>query len=246
MKFFLTKEGLLNNYIIKGDVVDLEANIYRNLNLSKTKFSFFADKEDILIKNIFGNIENIQIKDGDMKLNFEDGLKVSSNFNTDINLNSEFLKRNEILFKNNKIFEEIKYLIGNFSNSLGLNFDNTFKLINYEYKISGNVQKSRIKLSKPFQSDLLNEEIKEIFLKETQIITNLTSKSSKLDIKGNYSLNDKDFLKLKLNSSSSNDLLNLKVDFDFKNSLNLLLINYSKPKDVIANLFFDLDKKRSY
>ena len=244
IEIFFNKDGLLNNYIIKGDVVDLEANIYRGLNLSKTKFSFFADKEDILIKNIFGNIENIQIKDGDMKLNLEDGLKVSSNFNTEIDLNSEFLKRNKILFKNNKIFDEIKFLIGNFSNSLSLNFDDTFKLINYEYKFSGNIQKSRIKLSKPFQSNLLNEEIKEIFLENTQIITNLTSKHLKLDIKGNYSLSGKDFLKLKLNSNLSNNLLNLKVNLDFKNSLNLLLINYKKPKDVIANLFFDLDKKK--
>ena len=244
IEIFFTKEGFLKNYIVKGNVDDLEANIYSELNLSKTKFSFFADKEDILIKNIFGNIENIKVKDGDIKLNLEDGLKVKSNFNTDINLNSEFLKKNKIFLKNNNTKDEIKFLIGNFNNNLSLNFDNTFKLINYNYKISGNIKKSRIKLFQPFQSDLLNESIKEIFLKETQIITNLTLKSSKLDIKGNYSLNDIDFSKLKLNSSLSNDNLNLKADLDFKNSLNIDLINYKKPRDVPANLFFDLDKKK--
>ena len=51
IEIFLNNEGSLENYIIKGSVFDLEANIYDNLNLSKTKFSFFADKDDILIKN---------------------------------------------------------------------------------------------------------------------------------------------------------------------------------------------------
>ena len=240
IEIFLNKRGFLKNYIVKGNIVDLEANIYNEINLSNTKFSFFGDKEDILIKNIYGNIKNIIIKDGDIKFNLEDGLKVNSNFNTDINLNSEFLKKNKILPKNN----EIKFLAGNFNNNLSLNFDNTFKLINYDYKVSGNIKKSKIQLSKPFQSELISETINEIFLKETQIVASLTSKSSKIDVKGNYSLNDKDFSKLKFNTSFNNNNLNLKADLNFENSLKIDLINYEKPRGVTANLFFNLNKKK--
>ena len=41
-------------------------------NLSKTSFSFFADKNDILIKNILGNLEDIKIFDGDIRLNLDE------------------------------------------------------------------------------------------------------------------------------------------------------------------------------
>ena len=39
--------------------------------------NFFAEK-DILIKNIYGKIEDINISSGDIKLNFEKGLKLES------------------------------------------------------------------------------------------------------------------------------------------------------------------------
>ena len=44
-----------------------------NLNLKNINFTFFADKNDILIKNIFGNLEDIKIFDGDIQLNLENG-----------------------------------------------------------------------------------------------------------------------------------------------------------------------------
>ena len=58
---FLNNESLLKNYIIKGKVENLKVEIINNLNLEKTKFNFFADKEDILIKNISGKISDIKI-----------------------------------------------------------------------------------------------------------------------------------------------------------------------------------------
>ena len=40
------------------------------LNIKNSNFDFFADKTDILIKNIFGNIDEIKISDGDLKIKF--------------------------------------------------------------------------------------------------------------------------------------------------------------------------------
>ena len=39
-----------------------------NIDLQKTNFSFFADKKDILLKNIYGKLQDIHISDGDIKL----------------------------------------------------------------------------------------------------------------------------------------------------------------------------------
>ena len=59
------------------------------------KFSFFADKNDILVKSIFGNFEDVKIFDGDIKINLENGIKLNSNFNSSINLNKDYLKKYE-------------------------------------------------------------------------------------------------------------------------------------------------------
>ena len=62
------------------------------MNLKKTNFNFFADKNDILLKNIFGNLEDIKLSDGDIQLNLENAIKISSNFNSKINLDEKLLK----------------------------------------------------------------------------------------------------------------------------------------------------------
>ena len=98
IEFFLDNNGDLENYIIKGKITDLKANLFKDLMLSNTNLSFFADKEDILIKNIFGKIDNIKINNGDIKLNLVNGIKLNSNFISNINLDSEKIKKlNEVL-----------------------------------------------------------------------------------------------------------------------------------------------------
>ena len=69
IEIYLDKDGLLKDYIARGEIKNLKTELINNLNLIKTNFSFFADKDDILIKNIFGEIANIKISDGYMKLN---------------------------------------------------------------------------------------------------------------------------------------------------------------------------------
>ena len=83
----------------KGTVKYLESELIDGLRLSKTNFNFFADKSDILIKNLFGNIEDIKISDGDMRLNLESGIKLESNFNSKVSLEKNlFYKYEKILW----------------------------------------------------------------------------------------------------------------------------------------------------
>jgi hypothetical protein len=51
---FLTEEGLMKNFIVKGTVKDLKAELLSGLSFTETNLKFFADKNDILIQNIFG------------------------------------------------------------------------------------------------------------------------------------------------------------------------------------------------
>ena len=88
----MNEDNSLQNFIAKGKIKNLEAEIFSNLYLSKTNLSFFADKNDILFKNIFGELEGIKISDGDIKLNLENGLKVKSNFILTLSLKNNFSK----------------------------------------------------------------------------------------------------------------------------------------------------------
>ena len=91
IEIFLTDQGNLENFIAKGRVNDLEVSLLSNLNFKNVNLKFFADKNDILIKNIFGSLEDIKISDGDIKLNLENGTKINSNFNSELNLDEKLL-----------------------------------------------------------------------------------------------------------------------------------------------------------
>ena len=54
IEIFLNKQGNLENFIAKGSVKSLETEVIGGVNFSKVNLSFFADKNDVLIKNIFG------------------------------------------------------------------------------------------------------------------------------------------------------------------------------------------------
>ena len=68
----------------------MKIELIKGINLTKTNLDFFADKNDILIKNIFGNLEVIKITDGDIKLNLENGINISSNFNSKVKIMKKF------------------------------------------------------------------------------------------------------------------------------------------------------------
>ena len=87
---FLNEKGLLENFIAKGSAKDLKVNLLDDVNFENINLGFFADKKDILIKNIVGNLEDIKISDGDIKLNLDDGVKLSSNFNSILNFDENF------------------------------------------------------------------------------------------------------------------------------------------------------------
>ena len=92
IEIFLTEQGVFKDFIAKGSVKDSKVELFNGLNFSRANFSF-ADKSDVLIKNIFGDLEDVKISDGDIKLNFEDGIKLTSNFNSKINLDELLLNK---------------------------------------------------------------------------------------------------------------------------------------------------------
>ena len=242
---FLDNEGSLKNFIAKGNVKNLEGELLNNFNLTKTNFSFFSDKSDILIKNISGKIENIQISDGDIKLNLENGVKLNSNFNSKIYLDKNFLNKYPKFFNIKNFNHKIKNLQANLNNNIFINFDNTYKIKDYNYTAKGEIKNSDLELKNAIKNDFLNREIKNIYFSNLKIETTFSPNSLVFNGDGKYSLDNSDFLKVNFTNKSNDNSLNLKLELDYKNSFKIDLINYKKPNDSIANLVIELEKKKN-
>ena len=242
IEVFLTDQGSFENFIARGTLKDFKVELFSGLNFTKANMNFFADKNDILIKNIFGNLEDIKISDGDIKFDLENGIKLDSNFNSNINFDEKLFKKYSKFLNKYSFVNKIKSLKANLNNNITIELDKTYKVQDYNYSISGKIEKSKFELSESIKNNFITEEIKEIYLSDLQIKTIFETKNISLNGEGKYSFNNMDFLKINLENKFKDDLLNLKLDFEYGNSLVLDLINYKKPKNSIANLSFDLKK----
>ena len=242
LEIFLNNEGSIKSYIAKGSVENLNTTILKNFSLIKTNFSFFLDNEDILIKRINGKLEDFEISNGDLRLNLDNGIKLNSNFDSSINLDDENFVKYKELFKKHNLKYNIKYLNGKFNNNLYIEFDNTYRAVDYNHKLFGKLEKGNLELSSIIKNNFITDEIKEIYFSDFNIKSTISPKNLEISGEGKYSFNNYDFLKLTLVNSLKDNLSNLKINLDYKNDLNLDLINYKKSDNSVANLSLNLEK----
>jgi len=196
IEIFLDEDGLFKDFIAKGTIKDLQAEFLGSLNLTNTNLSFFADKNDVLLKNIFGNFEDIKINDGDIKLNLENGIKLNSNFNSKISLNKALLKKYKKFFKKNNFLSQLINLEADLNNNFYVALDKTYKLIEYNYNLSGNLKKGEFLLFEEIENEFMKEAVKKVYLSDIKFQSIFNPQSIKLNGDGKYSFNNLEFLKL--------------------------------------------------
>ncbi len=242
VEIFLNEDGDIKNFISKGTIKNLKIELLSGVNLTETNFTYFADKEDILIKNIFGKIEDIKISDGDIKLNLENGVKIYSNFLSEINFSNKNNFKYKKFFGEKKFIERVKNLDAVFNNNLSIIFDETYKIEDYNYRISGKIKKSKFELIKPIKNNFIIDKINEIYFSNLEFQSIFSPGNSELEAKGKYSLDNINFLKLNLVNKQNKNSNNLKLDFAYKNGFEVDLINYKKTKDSVADISLALEK----
>ena len=243
LEFYLDEKNLIKNFITRGSVSNLKTEITRNINLNKTHFSFFADKSDVLIKNIFGEIGPISIKDGDVQLKLLPEISLVSNFRSNIKINNKS-ENYASLVKNFKYAKDMNSLNADLNNTFLINFDKTFKVKKYNYKNNGRVINVNFDFKKPIENYLLSEKINQLSLVNSEIKTHISSEKNNVSIKGKYSLNKGNILSYDLSNIINNELLKLKLDVEYDKPVELEFINYKKSKESIGNLLLDLTKKK--
>ncbi len=243
IEIFLSNTGELDNFIAKGEVKNLKVEIFNNLTFDNANLNFIADKNDILIKKIYGDLEDIKISEGDIKLNLENGLSLSSNFNSEFSFDKKLLNKYSNFINKKKFIESINIIKTNLNNNISINLDKTYKIKKYDYRISGKIHKGEIELSKIIKNDYILKEIDKIYLSDLQISTSFKDKKIIFKGEGKYSSNNLDFLNINLENNYKDDVNNLIVNFDYSNNLYLDLINFKKKDDSIAKISLNLEKK---
>ena len=241
--FYLNENNSLDNFIARGSVSNLKVTVKGNINLDKTNFSFFADKSDVLIKNIFSELGPFKIKDGDLKLKLSSEVSIESNFKSYLKYNSKFMNYQNLI-KNFNYAKNITNLEADLNNTFKISFDKTYKIKEYDYNINGKILKTNLNFEKPLDNFLLEKKIDNISLINSEIKTNFNSKKNNININGRYIINNDDSLPFNLKNIIDGETLQLELDADYSNQFKLDAINYVKLKGSIANISLNLNKKK--
>ena len=244
VEIFLNENGLMKNFIAKGTAKDLKIELLSNIYLKKIDLSFFTDRSDILIKNISGDLEDIMISDGDIRFNLENGINANLNFNSKINFSEQVTKKYTKFLKKYDFVKGLKNLKADLNNSFSIELDHTYKVKDYNYNITGKIEKAKLELSSPIKNKIITEQITNIYLSNFKMNTILNPNDIKTIGEGMYSFDNSNFLNVNLENNLNDNGLKLKLNFDYKDKIELELINYKKSKNSVANLFLDLEKKK--
>ena len=240
---FFNDDNLLDNFIAKGFVSDLKVRINKNIILKNTSFSFFADDNDILLKNIFSQSEIFKIKNGDLKVSLSPDLILESNFETNLKYNNK-LKKYLNLIKNLKYSNNLNVLDADFQNNFKIILDNTYKVKEYSLKSRGKILNAEFKFKEPLENSFLIKKIENFKIKDSAFTLNLSLNNITTDIIGKYSLNNENFLSFNFNTKSINDLVKFDINLEYDKEIQLHSINYTKPEGKIAKLNLTFEKNK--
>ena len=243
IEFYLNKDNLLENFIAKGSVSELKVDIIENLNFNNGSFSFFSDKTDILIKNLSGKTEMLDITNGDIQIKLLPEVSLESNFTTDIRYLIDTKKNIPIKLD---YIKNVSKIDAQLQNNFIILLDKTYKVKKYNYKSKGKIVNIDYKFERPFENQFLQEKIENISLKNTDVEADLNSNNKKIKMKGKYSFNQSNYLEFDLVNNIINSDSNLKINAEYDNDVNIEFINYYKPKKKIANVSINLEKKKDF
>ena len=245
LEVYLDKNNFLDNFIARGNFENLKAEIFDNIELDKTFFTFFADSSDILIKDLSGVTGPIKISDGDIKIKFSPELSIESNLKTNLKFNRN---KDDISYLFSKIgyVENIFNVEAVLNNYFSINFDNTYKIKKYDIKNSGKIIKADLDFENSNRKYFFNKKKNKISLSNSELKTHFSLNKNTINLSGNYLINNGNFQKFKLEQSIQKDSFSLSLDFNYEKEIKIEAINYQKPEGNISNILLNLKKTNKH
>ena len=235
------------NFIARGKAYKINSKINDRLSLKNTSFNFFADTTDILVTNIISNTDGLLIKNGNLKINNNEKIDLKFEFDTEVKINKENINNYLTFFRSLKFINKETKLNADLNNYLQMSFDKTFKIINYTYKNTGNVNEMAIKINKSIKNSFLTKDINNIYFKKSDFNFRYSSdKNNSIDISGVYSTNNDNFYNFNIKNNFFKNISKITLNLDIYQKINIDLINYNKNHGKIANVNLNIEKKKNY
>ena len=243
VEIYFDRNNSIKDFIGRGKASNFTASINKDLIINDANFTFIFDKSDILVKNIVFKSGPIVIKNGDLKLNFSKEIALETSFELTSNFDSK--TSNNINFLSSfKHIKNIKNLKADLKNSIKINLDKTYKIIDYSLLSSGKISESSFLNNESFKKIFLLDNFDKLMISNTEVKLNLKPNENNIIAKGKYSLDEVNFLDFSLNNKLKNLTQKFNITADYDELLNLDIINYSKKHKKIAKIELDFTKKK--
>ena len=245
LEFYFDKNLKIKNFIARGEVKEMIAVASKDLTFKNTSFNFFADNSDVLVKNIESEIDGLLINSGNLQINKSNNIKINSDFFTKININENNINNYLMLLKKYKFLNNQIKFKANLNHNISITLDKTYKVIDYDYKNKGKINNLNLKFNKPINNSLLENKVKNINLKESNLITHYNNKKNNfIKTTGSYSFNKDTFQSYEFKNNFSNSNSDIEINFNYTPKLNLEFINYKKKDNTVAKISSKFEFKK--
>ncbi len=222
----------LEDYQLTGSLKKTNINLYNRIKIENSSFNFAADKDVVLINSISFNLYGIPVTNGTIQISKKNKFVIEGNLNTEINSDKDKLKKLFELFPNIEFLNNKIKLKGNFLNEFKIILNQTLKLENYSYNLIGSFKDSQIILNKEIKTSLLKNDIKKIFLKNSNVKINfIKNKKTTIFLDGIYKIREKsEFQKFKIDNTFDKSKAIYIIEFDIIDPFFIEILNYKKKK----------------
>ena len=231
----IDKNFKLVEYKVSGSIKETDVKITNNVKVKNLNFNFKIDNKLTLINSINASYEGIVVSNGSINLQREKEIEVRGKFDSFFNLEEDQLKKfliKEKFLKENKI-----KIQGSLLHVFDFKINNNFKVINYNYRSTGNISKAQINLKNNFKNKFIKNQVKKILFKKTklEIILNKQKKNSIL-FDGFYSLDKLNYKKIKVKNNLNKKNQNYFIDLNLTENIFLDLINFQTNSKKNSNI----------
>ena len=221
----IDKDFKITDYKANGSIKNINGAIKNNFILKNISFNFIIDKNLTLINSVNARYKGIFISNGSINLQREEEINIKGNFNSQFDLKEYQLNE---LFEKVKFFKENKIKTkGSLLHSFYLKMNNNFKIIDYDYKSSGNISEAEAVLKNDYTNKLINKSIKKILFKKIKFETNFNiQNNNSLILDGLYSYKDLNYNKFKFKQKQNKEIKNFFIDLNLTENINIDVINF--------------------
>jgi hypothetical protein len=231
----IDKNFKLTDYKANGAIKKVNTKITNNFIIQDVGFNFIVDDNLILINSIKANYEGVSVSNGSINLQKKKYFEIEGKFNSQFSFKENELKK---LFTKTKFFKLNKIQTqGTLLHEFNLKTNNSFKIIDYEYKSSGNILQSQIILKDSFKNKFLEKPVKKILFDRTKLEINFNKKNkNSLIFDGMYSTDESNYKKFKIKNNLNKKKQSYFIDLDLTENIFMDIINFRTNSKKISNV----------